>query len=519
MKIEYAFAVTILLAMAPVGYGKNLVPNQVGTAPNYWATWAAQNYLFGQDANKVDIKELRGIPTCQHAEDLLNEEVIFSEDGWVNFFPKARADLYFLLDEGYYPNPTGKAGYGELSSCEFASQKFPFLTGTPVEQLKQFNARLKEAGWRGLALWLRDPPSDEKYMRERMLWCKEAGIYYWKIDGGDFDFQLPKLAREVFPELVMEHATYHTEALNKGPDGRAGDHYALAKNGLRLNILKNSNVLRIYDRDTPLSVPTSLDRVVALLQIAADQPDAKAIINCEDEVYMGAALGCSIGVFRHSHIGRRPGEDMDVFLAGPRQIKKRIDEVARAVRWHRMAPPYAANAGPVAIDDRVLTDVWYFRPGDTWDATLDGLPIGQVAPARVARGIPLPEVLCDGEPPFVVAGKNPNGALSIATLGRTSNSKGWVIPEADVIVRAGPVPPAIGVFGRFRSLQLVFDKPRAVRKVWAQDLAGDEAVDITSQVTQKGQRLIVPGSIIEKVGLSAATPWDLSDPGLVLVIE
>ena len=88
-----------------------------------------------------------------------------------------------------------------------------------------------------------------------------------------------------------------------------------------------------------------------------------------------------------------------------------------------------------------------------------------------------------------------------------------------VIVHAGSVPPAIGVFGRFRSLQLVFDKPLAARKVWAQDLAGDEAMDITSQITQEGKRLIVPGTIIEKVGLSAATPGDLSDPGLVLAIE
>ena len=59
-------------------------------------------------------------------------------------------------------------------------------------------------------------------------------------------------------------------------------------------------------------------------------------------MYVGAALGCSLGVLRFPKMGLRLSGDPDVFMAGPRQWKMRIDEVTRAVRWHRIAPPFTA---------------------------------------------------------------------------------------------------------------------------------------------------------------------------------
>ena len=53
-------------------------------------------------------------------------------------------------------------------------------------------------------------------------------------------------------------------------------------------------------------------------------------------------------------------------------------------------------------------------------------------------------------------------------------------------------------------------------KVLAQDLAGEQAVDITKDVTLKPDKLIFPGSILRKIGLMNASPNDLSDPGLVI---
>ena len=53
-------------------------------------------------------------------------------------------------------------------------------------------------------------------------------------------------------------------------------------------------------------------------------------------------------------------------------------------------------------------------------------------------------------------------------------------------------------------------------EVWAQDLAGDSPVNITSEVKVEGNRLTVPGTVITRVGLMNATPGDKSAPGLVL---
>ena len=63
------------------------------------------------------------------------------------------------------------------------------------------------------------------------------------------------------------------------------------------------------------------------------------------------------------------------------------------------------------------------------------------------------------------------------------------------------------------------DAPFGDVTVWAQDLASDVATDITERLTFDGDRLTITGALIEEIGLSAAAPGDLSDPGLVMVIE
>ena len=65
------------------------------------------------------------------------------------------------------------------------------------------------------------------------------------------------------------------------------------------NLLIFSDVLRTYDITAQLSVPTTLDRVVQILASFDSLPKGKGIINCEDEPYVAASLGCAIGVMRH----------------------------------------------------------------------------------------------------------------------------------------------------------------------------------------------------------------------------
>ncbi len=255
-----------------------------------------------------------------------------------------------------------------------------------------------------------------------------------------------------------------------------------------------------------------------MLEISNGNPKAKAIINCEDLATLGAALGCSFGIFRFPITGKRPQGDPDIFNAGLRKQKKRMDEVTRSVRWHRIALPFPANAQPVLVDSVLLSDKMTIKKGETWDWDLQS-PLIQSAPARITRGLPLPIVVAKGDVPFVVAARYPNEAVSVGTFGRFSDKEGYKFPMADITQKLGKVPPAIGIFGQYKSLTFTFDKSIEGKKVLAQDLAGSKATDVTKQVSIKGNTLMLPGSLIARIGLQASTPGDLSDPGLIIVIK
>lgn len=144
----------------------------------------------------------------------------------------------------------------------------------------------------------------------------------------------------------------------------------------------------------------------------------------------------------------------------------------------------------------------------------------------MTRGLPLPQVtLASGSiKPFVVASRNPKGAVAVATLGRTlcpsTSDREWITGEAaDVTLQVGQYSGPIGIFGRYHSLTLTFDKSLAGHQMLMQDLAGDVPQNITRLVRLSGNRMIIPGTLIDRIGLSAATPGDKSDPGLVLVIR
>ena len=146
---------------------------------------------------------------------------------------------------------------------------------------------------------------------------------------------------------------------------------------------------------------------------------------------------------------------------------------------------------------------------------------GGGAPARIARGgLALPEVKmpADQEPPYVVCSRHPTGEIALATVGRKQGSS-VVIPRATVSLEVGALDRPVGIFGEYASLTLITTSTLGGRRILAQDLAGSTPVDITSEVTVAGGRLTLPGAVIHRVGLMAATPGDTSDPGLVLVIE
>ncbi len=484
---------------------QNLVPAKAkGPLYNYFCTWAAQNYLY--DSGRASIN-MDSVILNNNAFGLMNERWLTGKEGWLNFYKKVHSDLIFLLDEGY--NTKAKDG------MEIDPSKFPSLKGSPAERQIQLSKLVLRYGWGKLGLWSRGIESIPE-TRERVMWAKNAGVGYWKIDGGDEKCIYDSLRNLIYPELVIEHAIWPgVTVFNNGPNGSLMAGYGAD----RVNFLENTDVVRIYDIDQPIGQITGLARVAGLLAVSNGDKKAKAIINCEDLVTVGAGLGCSYGIFRFPITGKRPQGDPDIFNAGPRQTKKRMDEVVRAVRWQRIAPPFASNAEPVIIDNILLTDQMTIKKGETWDIHIPS-PLIQSAPARITRGLPLPEVKSDdGYLPFVIASKNPDGAVTIATLGRFSDANGYQTPPANISLQIGAIPNFIGVFGYYKSLILHFKTSLKNKRILGQDLAGNKAIDITHQVIIGNNELILSGSLISKIGLHNATPGDLSDPGLVIAIR
>jgi hypothetical protein len=487
----------------------NLISGARCKAPNYWCTWAVQNYMYGHRLPHLSPEVLEGDSGSRLAHEAMNEEVLLGKDGWANtFFPKVREDLYLMLDDGWER--------GGTASFELDTLKFPSYSGSLSNRLGKLNQSIKSHNWRGAALWCRNTPGGQKDEGLEDL-SNEAGIRYWKIDIGDPDFHLVDLRRSNHEQLQFEHV--HGELPVNGDWRRDGRFGVQPPSSRRQQILSNTDVYRTYDVTSILSLPTTLDRLAEMLKGAQRRPDVRALLNVEDEAYVAAAMGCTMGVLRYPLDGLRPRPDLDLFFNGPRRTKRRMDEVVRALRWQRIAPPYSAGSGSVETSEETLTDSWVFDRGQTWQTNLIGQTVYQGAPAMIARNIAMPKVEAAGGKPFVFATGFPNGAVGIGVQERTRPGHAWYMPHALVEVDVGDNPGPFGVFGACSLLRLTFNYSIAKKRIWVQDLAADRALDVTGQVSVHGNKLELTERNLRTFGLSGATKGDLSSPGLVLAIS
>ena len=517
---------------------QNLVPSTPSTTPNYWCTWTIQN--FAAQRTIADHEVWDTPQGAELARIALDEDRVFGPDGWLrDFFPKVRNDLLVVFDDGWdVPRKDWDPHFG---SVELFEPRFPSCTGTPEERLRKLNAKVRELGWRGTGLWIACQEATryfsngnitlaqrEAYWRERLRWCHVAGIAYWKVDWGKQNnaafrqFQT-RIGKEVAPGLIIEHV------LGAGPfnDMKGTCRTPLDELDRMAERLAFSDAFRTYDVSGPLSVPSTLDRVAGLMARAHVNHDALGLVHCEDEVYMAAILGCVMGVMRYP-VGDLPaGVEPNIHLgggerfSGTRPIRKQMDEVVRAVRWQRIAPAFKPEASATNVDSAVLWDSWAFRRFETWLREAAGGVRKQGAPARVSRGMPLPMVSVPkgSEPPYALATRYPSGAVSVGTLGRVTPEKGYHVPLADITADIGNAAGPIGIFGLSKSVTLRFDRDITNSRVFAQDLAGDVADDITDRISIAGRQLTVPGEVISSVGLSARSSLDDgSEPGMVMAI-
>lgn len=475
-----ALVFTLLPASCLSSAEPSLVPDRPNTAPDYFCTWNVQGFA------------------CSYAgandqADMMVQTNLFGSgpnQNWLGFYPEVRGDLTFLLDDAF-DFPIG-GGHNDIrrGSVELDTGRFPSYKGTPAERLAKLSRDVKAKGWRDLGLWICNsrpnvdllPIDSDAYWTERLKWSQDAGIGNWKVDWGIgipnkplWKFKVTPQARRVAPDVWIEFGTQ-------------GDLY------------------RTYDVGISVSIPETIRRIGIFL--AKEDPKDHRLINCEDEVYIGAGTGSTYGIMRHPLTGNMPnGKPDGFFRADFRDVKHRMDEVTRAVRWHRIAQPIPKGDACI-VDEATLTD---FK--------------SKAAPARIARGgIALPTVTMseDKEPPYVLCSRHPDGEIAIASIPRNPGENGKLklfFPLADVTVAAGKLDRPVGIFGEYASLTLTSTINFAGKRILAQDLAGTTPVDITAEVKTAGGRLTIPGSVIHRVGLMAGKPGDISDPGLVLVVK
>ena len=458
---------------------------RINQQKSYYCTWLAQNFIAADEGEKRAAvrPQFTGDQGANCARDKVNEHTVFGKGGMAENPVKQRGDLYLVLDDGwdvpYQTDPSvSKHRFGSL---EVNEERFPFAEGDPAERLRALNERVKSLGWKGLAIWVaaqrcgkdyHSPFSeaDKEYWRERILWCKQAGVTYWKVDWGilehDVAFRkfLTDTARELYPELTIEQAICCppvngvTERLQRGEVGRFQDDEKIS--GLSKKAVSFSEVFRTYDVTPQFSVASTLDRAAYLL------PYANGYLNVEDELYLAAALGCQMGIMRSVY-----GKGLDDW-----DDSDRLKEADAALFWQRIAPPF--TGGNVEISKEILADEWTFQENEFWYQPINGRTIRQGAPAAVSRNASLPEVSAGqtGAKPFVVCSLNQSGAYSVAVLPRTLNGKRAYV-GGKVVCTLQRMPEQIALFGCAEGFEISW-KEGKVESVTAVSMLGRSEVEI-----------------------------------------
>lgn len=483
----------------------NLIPDIQNSTPDYYCTWQTQLYA-----------SCDGKPEGQRA--IIDENSLFNNQkpyGWAYFYPDIRKNLYLVMDDSWDVPIRGYFGRPQHGSMVLEPEKFPNFADTdnPQKAFKDLADKIKHSGWKGLGLWVCAQEesehfkgkSQEEYWTERLKWCENAGISYWKVDWGvharepKFREWLTALAHKVAPNVIIESA-------------------------LVPEVIPNSDVFRTYDVPAIMSVPMTLAKLSEMLMFTAENGNS-ALLNCEDEAYIGAALGLCVGIMRHPYKGAFTNGKPDMsFPEVHRNLKTKIDEVTRAVNWHKIAPAFSVDKELTFISKTILSDNWTIENMEAeleswWPQALgmdDNIKsIEKSAPSAISRNMPLPKICAKGtDIPYVVCSKNPNGAVSIATLGRTDKRE-WFTPRADIEIE-GFVSDTFGIFGEYNSLAIKSSLNLQKYKFMAQDLAGTFAYDITEDVILTENSFILSGKLIEKIGNCARKEGDTSEAGLVL---
>jgi hypothetical protein len=191
-----------------------------------------------------------------------------------------------------------------------------------------------------------------------------------------------------------------------------------------MEVLQHTDVYRTYDVTSILSLLTTLDRVSEMLKGAEGHSEVHGLLNVEDEVYVAAALGCTMGILRHPLKGIRPGKDTDLFFNGPRQTKKRMDEVVRARFVGNGFPALGVTRNATRSNELSFAQALMHNAGSLQDAIWLKIPRLQVGGSSVLKKVPESRVI----EIYVVASPPPHTDDSIQKI----EVRREVVPEVIV---------------------------------------------------------------------------------------
>jgi hypothetical protein len=481
---------------------------------DYWCTWATQ----GATASTAG--------RCQR--DQIDLDLLVGSGGWLHDIdPELRPRLLVVLDDGW----DVERGIDQARARRLLGgigpdpERFPGIGDDPGQRLCSISRRIRELGFRGTGLWIaaqardedRDPPwsreRQEAYWTERLAWSRDAGIAYWKVDWGvhwnDLAFRrmLTHLARRIVPALAIEHAVV-MRALNdwdsaavEPAGGRGSGRFSEPHAGMLRDLIGVSDVIRTYDASLTHAVAVTFDRVACLLSAGADGPATH--VNVEGHPYLAAGLGMCAGIMqhpRHWRSGRQPT----------------WDAVRRFLLWRACTAPL-----PLGVSSHCSDELLTSASLDTRTVMDEGspeevdVPVRQLAPAAIARGMALPvvEALDPDGLPFVALTRHPEGHVALAALERHVVGRGQVTPPARITIDLGGNDGPLAVFGTVGELRVI---GCAGRRLVARDLLAGEGVPLPSDAQRRDGSILLPGAWLAQVGTAAASPGDPSGPGLII---
>lgn len=501
----------------------NLIPEaRSGKTFDYFCTWSAQTRWGLPKEVNLGPQEMR---------DRLTEDFLFGEGGLLRGIdPAARGGLIAVLDDGW-DVPAGSAPGKDVSvfgSLIVDEEKFPSCAGTPEERLKKLSDKVLSLGYAGLGLWVAvqiagsregEVFTDEEiyaYWAERARWCRAAGVKYWKCDWGrnarDARFRrlMTDAVKDNAPDLLIEHLYPIPDPLDSE---LPRDEAFAGRMALAQEFFRDSDALRTYDVALEFGVPSTLQR---LADFCAQRPrfpraGCAGVLNVEDCLYLAPGCGAAAGVMRV------PLEDYQ-----PRMARSgKMTELTRLLAWHRLCPPFCLGGASFSQSSERLVSSYTFPQDFAGWPDMHGQTVVQSAPAAMSFNVPLPEAQPDaqGSLPYLLACLNPAAsAYALCVLPCTQPGRLYHEPLCRISLGTLDANLPIGLFGRYESCRLSFDSNVENRRVFVQDLAAREAVDVTDRVALSGPSLTLPGALVERLCAVNQPAGDTSSPAVVVTL-